>query len=512
MPSPAGANMVTMSRGPRGKARLSVVRDELQAGGVPEVATLREQLRAAGAPPEILGIVGNAPDLDVALERLESAGLVPSPDEALAVMLDGWHPLLRRGADALSAELTGVEFLAALRSTTPNGVNLADILGPLLTSVESSGSPEALAMLRVLAVIGEADTRRAAAAGADRMVASGFKDRPWVRGLGDPTVGQAFGYSDPLGMQESVIVEFRYGRRSHIVAVLIDRGLGGGIKDCFFGDDPPQARSEYQLVARMSGALVRDIPIPEAAEILDRALAAEPCPVEPDQIENVDSYLDLVRQRVSLLRAAPRPPRTRTRTVHRLKITLVGSKPPIWRRLETPSTATLEQLHLDIQAAFGWAGYHMWSFSTGYADFGIPDPELGFDDAAAMTLRRLAPSSGDRLRYTYDFGDGWEHAIVVEAVTTAEPDVSYPRCLTGRRTCPPEDSGGMGGTRICWTSWLIPHTRSTPSGWSGSGWSRRTSSTRRRSTWVRSTWPSRNEPAPDPDYYAACLVLARCDW
>ncbi|MGH3612347.1 MAG: plasmid pRiA4b ORF-3 family protein [Pseudonocardia sp.] len=434
-----------MSRGPRGRARLSVVGDEPQAGGVPEVAALREQLRAAGAPPEILDIVGNSPDLGVALERLESAGLAPSPEEALAVMLDGWHPLLRRGADALSAELTGVEFLAALRSTIPHGASLADVLGPLLTSAESSGGPEALAMLRVLAVIGDADTRRAATAGADRMVARRLKDRPWVRGLGSPSVGQAFGYSDPLGMQESVVVEFQYGRRSHIAAVLIDHNLGGGVKDCFFGDDPPQARSEYRLVARMSGAMIRDIPIPEAAEILERALAAEPCPVEPDQIEDVDSYLDLVRQRVSLLRAASRPARRKTRTVHRLKITLVGSKPPIWRRLEASSTTTLEQLHLDIQATFGWAGYHMWSFFTGHADFGIPDPELGFDDAATMTLSRVAPSSGDRLRYTYDFGDGWEHALVVEAVTAAEPDVSYPRCLTGRRACPPEDSGGMWG-------------------------------------------------------------------
>jgi len=360
-------------------------------------------------------------------------------------MLDEWRPLLRRGADALSAELIGIEFLAALRSTMSNEVKLADVLGTLIILAESSGRPEALAMLRVLALIGNGDTRRAAAAGADRMVASGLKDRPWVRGLGNPTVVQAFSYSYPLGMQTSVIVEFRYGRRSHFVAVLIDYGLGGGVKDCFFGDDPSAARSQYQLIAHMSGAVVRDIPIPEAAEILERALAADLCPVEPDQIEDVDSYLDLVDQRVSLLRAAPGAPRTRTSTVHRVKVTLAGSKPPIWRRLEVPSTATLEQLHLDIQAAFGWAGYHMWSFSTEHAEFGISDPELDVDDASATTLHHIAPRAGDRLLYTYDFGDGWEHRILVEAVSAAEPDVHYPRCLTGRRACPPEDSGGMWG-------------------------------------------------------------------
>ena len=69
----------------------------------------------------------------------------------------------------------------------------------------------------------------------------------------------------------------------------------------------------------------------------------------------------------------------------------------------------------------------------------------GVDDASATTLHHIAPRAGDRLLQTYDFGDGWEHRILVEAVSAAEPDVHYPRCLIGRRACPPEDSGGMWG-------------------------------------------------------------------
>jgi hypothetical protein len=413
------------------------------AGSTPELADLRQQLITAGAPPGIVDVVITSPDLGVALERLQSAGLVPSRQESLAVMLSEWLPLLRRDADPLRAELFGAEFLATWRSAAPNEEFLADMLADLLVSAESTGGPEALAMLRVLAVVGDARIRPTAAAGADRLVAAGLSDRPWVRGLGSPTVGQAFGYSDPLGIQESVVVAFRYGRRSHMVSVLIDYGLGGGIKDCYFGADPAETRAEYERLARRNGMVMRDIPTPEAAEILERALAAEPCPVEPDQVEDVATYLDLLRHRVALLRTAPEPKRRTTRSVHKLKITLVGSKPPIWRRLEVPSACTLEQLHFHIQAAFGWAGYHMWAFSTEYGDFGIPDTELGIDDAAAMTLRRVAPGPGDRLRYTYDFGDDWEHALVVEAVSDAEADVDYPRCLTGRRARPPEDSGGI---------------------------------------------------------------------
>ena len=45
----------------------------------------------------------------------------------------------------------------------------------------------------------------------------------------------------------------------------------------------------------------------------------------------------------------------------------------------------------------------------------------------------------------YDFGDGWEHELLLEAILMSEPAATYPRCLAGKRRCPPEDVGGIGG-------------------------------------------------------------------
>lgn len=109
------------------------------------------------------------------------------------------------------------------------------------------------------------------------------------------------------------------------------------------------------------------------------------------------------------------------------------------------SPTTLQQLHHLIQATFGWEDYHMWSFEAGRERYGVADRDLGIRSAASKRLGDVAPIVGSRLGYTYDFGDNWEHDILVEAVETAEPGTAYPRCLTGRRACPPEDCGGVWG-------------------------------------------------------------------
>jgi hypothetical protein len=144
-------------------------------------------------------------------------------------------------------------------------------------------------------------------------------------------------------------------------------------------------------------------------------------------------------------RAKPGGRTARARTVHTIKVTLAGSRPPIWRRLQVPSDTTLRTLHQVLQAVFGWEGYHMWVFETPSGRYGMTDRELRIGSAAAKRLDQIAPGPKDRFGYTYDFGDNWEHDLLVETVTDPEPGIAYPRCLTGRRGCPPEDCGGIWG-------------------------------------------------------------------
>lgn len=110
-----------------------------------------------------------------------------------------------------------------------------------------------------------------------------------------------------------------------------------------------------------------------------------------------------------------------------------------------PSGSTLSQLQQSIQAAFGWTNSHLWVFDTPAGEFGESRGELDLGDATAVRLADVAASAGDRIRYTYDFGDDWQHDITVEDVLPAAPGVAYPRSTAGRRACPPEDCGGLCG-------------------------------------------------------------------
>ena len=132
--------------------------------------------------------------------------------------------------------------------------------------------------------------------------------------------------------------------------------------------------------------------------------------------------------------------------LHQLKITLRGvSRPPVWRRVLVPADLTLGDLHEVIQQAMGWDDYHMHLFSMDGKEYGSPDPGLGLASDRNVLLSQLLTSPGDRLRYTYDFGDDWEHDIVLEETRTAVPEETYPSCVAGKGACPPEDCGGAWG-------------------------------------------------------------------
>jgi hypothetical protein len=141
-----------------------------------------------------------------------------------------------------------------------------------------------------------------------------------------------------------------------------------------------------------------------------------------------------------------------TDRMYRIKVTLVGTEPPVWRQILVPDV-TLDQLHEHIQTAMGWTNSHLHQFKVGDALYGDRDlmadsfDELEYLDSTITRLSDLVPKGRKKLRFTYeyDFGDSWEHELVVETVVPADAGVKSPACLGGERACPPEDVGGFPG-------------------------------------------------------------------
>ena len=133
--------------------------------------------------------------------------------------------------------------------------------------------------------------------------------------------------------------------------------------------------------------------------------------------------------------------------VLQLKVTLRGIRPPIWRRFQVPGSVPLSRLHTVLQVVMGWMDGHLHQFRVGETYYGRPNPEIGFEvkNESKFRIDQVLRRPKARMVYEYDFGDGWEHDVVLESVTAAQRGVRYPRVLAGKRRCPPEDVGGIGG-------------------------------------------------------------------
>jgi len=131
--------------------------------------------------------------------------------------------------------------------------------------------------------------------------------------------------------------------------------------------------------------------------------------------------------------------------VLKLKVTLRDSKPPIWRRLLMPETMALDSLHVAIQSVMNWDNAHLYVFEIDRNQFGDPSIVDGVADDARYRLSRLVKDGVRKFTYTYDFGDNWEHTILVEGREPMVPGMRYPACVAGKRKGPPEDCGGLWG-------------------------------------------------------------------
>lgn len=138
-----------------------------------------------------------------------------------------------------------------------------------------------------------------------------------------------------------------------------------------------------------------------------------------------------------------------TKTAYQIQITLKGSKPRIWRRVLIPSDMLLSDFHYVIQVVMGWTNSHLHEFiQNGISYSGTHEEMLDNLDAEDYTNIRISDllkKEKDTLIYEYDFGDSWEHQIVLEKVLPKTSDTQFPICLKGNMNCPPEDCGGVWG-------------------------------------------------------------------
>jgi hypothetical protein len=142
-------------------------------------------------------------------------------------------------------------------------------------------------------------------------------------------------------------------------------------------------------------------------------------------------------------------PVTTLRAIYRIKVTLKGIRPPIWRRLLVSNSLKLSEFHKVLQSAMGWRDIHLHQFIVGQQNYGLlnidgPDDTL---NERRYTLGDLLKAEQDCLLYEYDFGDGWQHQVVLEKIMPFELHIALPQCLKGKRACPPEDVGGPWGYR-----------------------------------------------------------------
>ena len=139
---------------------------------------------------------------------------------------------------------------------------------------------------------------------------------------------------------------------------------------------------------------------------------------------------------------------TRIVNVITLHISLEEIKPDIWRRFAVSDNISLYEFHETIQTVMGWTNSHLYSFiikKTEYTNKETIEETGRGKIAKSVSLRSLKLKKGDTFSYIYDFGDDWHHRLKVESVSNPDPEVKYPVCMDGARSCPPEDCGGPPG-------------------------------------------------------------------
>jgi len=139
---------------------------------------------------------------------------------------------------------------------------------------------------------------------------------------------------------------------------------------------------------------------------------------------------------------------------YQIKISIRDTHPLVWRRLQIPSGITFHELNAIIQIAFGWCGYHLYSFEIGATlhEMGmfieLPSEDVyGYYETINSKNTKIDKyfSEYKRMKYIYDFGDNWIHDIIIEKVMESDTKLVMPICIKAKMANLPEDCGGTGG-------------------------------------------------------------------
>ena len=133
--------------------------------------------------------------------------------------------------------------------------------------------------------------------------------------------------------------------------------------------------------------------------------------------------------------------------IFQIQISLNGFTPKIWRRIQLKSDTLLPDLHDIIQITMGWRNSHLHQFIKNKEYYGDSSLDDDFDviDYRKIKLSTMLKKEKDSMKYEYDFGDSWEHTLLLEKILPVDSNTKYPICLAGKMHCPPEDCGGVWG-------------------------------------------------------------------
>jgi hypothetical protein len=130
-----------------------------------------------------------------------------------------------------------------------------------------------------------------------------------------------------------------------------------------------------------------------------------------------------------------------------LKLTVKNVRPEIWRKLLVSSDITLEKLHSILQTLMGWKSVHLYAFVINKKQYSPPNEvdDIGKKNLIQTKLSTILRKSSEPFTYEYDFGDGWEIEVHIEAKLDGLQQNQPAECTEGSRHGPVEDSGGSRG-------------------------------------------------------------------